>query len=422
VIPDHRSSARRLFVVSERLPRADESAGSRRLLAILTLLAAEADVALWVERDETTGRGALSAERVALARARLAAAGVRVLPAGWRSFTEALAGPAYAVALFEFHAMAARYAAFVRERQPSARVIVDSVDLHWARLASGAALGAESARRARRMRRVELATYRDADAVLVASTDDGLALSREAGMPAVSCVPIVAPIRPRAPMPRGRELSFVGHFDHAPNVDGLRWFVHAIWPRVLARHPGAHLSVAGTRVSDEVRGLASRPGVRLLGHVPDTAPLLDRAWLSIAPLRYGAGMKGKVVEAMASAVPVVTTPVGAQGLPAVSGEHLLVSEDPSSFADAAASLLDDPERSARIGLAGQRLVAAICAPEVVAPRLRRLIDEVTAAPPDAARAARTSGVAAWLRRWRSSGRHAAVTELRRQARWLARRA
>src|SRR5688572_31521199 len=97
------------------------------------------------------GRAALSPSRVAEARARLAAAGVHVLSGGWRSLTDALSGPPYAVALFEFHAEAARYAPFVRERQPEIRVIVDSVDLHFARLATGAAIGVESSRRARRM-------------------------------------------------------------------------------------------------------------------------------------------------------------------------------------------------------------------------------------------------------------------------------
>src|SRR5688572_33414374 len=109
-----RPPAPALLIVSERLPRADESAGSRRLLALLSLLAPAARIDLWVERDETTGRAALSPSRVAEARARLAAAGVHVLSGGWRSLTDALSGPPYAVALFEFHAVAARYAPFVR--------------------------------------------------------------------------------------------------------------------------------------------------------------------------------------------------------------------------------------------------------------------------------------------------------------------
>ena len=405
--------------MSERLPRADESAGSRRLLALLTLLAPEARIDLWVERDETTGRGALSAERIAAARAALGGVQVHVMSHGWRSLSGALAGAAYDVVLFEFHAMAVRYAGFVRERQPGARVVIDSVDLHWARLATGATVGAESPRRARRMRGVELAAYRAADAVLVASRDDTSALAAEPGLPPVHEVPIIAPIRPRAAGPRAREALFVGHFDHAPNADGLRWFVREIWPRVWARDGGARLVVAGTRMTDEVRGSGAVPGVSVVGYVPDVAPLLDRAWLSIAPLRYGAGMKGKVVEAMASGVPVVTTPVGVQGLDVAAGEHALVAADAPAFVDAVAALLGDPARAERVGLAGQRHVAGLCSPAVVGPRLAAILDDVLRRP---AVARRPAVRVPRLRGWLLAGQHVAVTRMRRQAQWLIHRA
>jgi len=414
-----------VLVVSERLPRPDESAGSRRLLTLLALVARHHPVDLWIERDETTGHGALSRARVAEARTRLATAGVHVLAGGWRPLIDALSGPSYAVALFEFHAMAARYADLVRGRQGEARVIVDSVDLHFARLAAGAAIGVESARRARRMRRLELATYRAADAVLVASSDDALTLSAEGDLPAVYCVPTIASIRPRAEGPRDREALFVGHFDHAPNVDGLRWFVDDVWPRVCARDPHARLTVVGTQVPDAVRAFGSRPGVSIVGYVPDVTPFLDRARLSIAPLRYGAGMKGKVTEAMAAGVPVVSTPVGVQGLGVVSSEHALIAEEASSFAAAVTTLFDDPSAAECIGLAGQQHVSGICSAEVVEPQLRRLLEETLDRPPrrTAVRhAAPAAALTHWVRRWLLAGRHAAVTSMRRQAQWLIHRA
>jgi glycosyltransferase involved in cell wall biosynthesis len=235
-------------------------------------------------------------------------------------------------------------------------------------------------------------------------------------------VPIIAAVRPRAPGPREPEALFVGHFDHAPNIDGLRWLVEHVWPGVVAERPEARLTVIGTRATDEVRGFGSRPGVRVLGYVPDVAPFLQRARLSVAPLRYGAGMKGKVVEAMAWGVPVVTTSVGAQGLGLTPGEHALVADEAAPFAAALAGLLGDAWRAEQIGLAGQRHVARLCAPEVVGPPLHRFLDEVLHRPPRPATVPPAAALVQWLRRCRLAGRHAAVSTVRRQAQWLLHRA
>jgi hypothetical protein len=119
--------------------------------------------------------------------------------------------------------------------------------------------------------------------------------------------------------------------------------------------------------------LANLKGVRVIGYVPDTGPYLDRATLSIAPLRFGAGMKGKVTEAMAAGLPVVTTSVGAQGLKVTPGKHLLLADSSSDFANAVVRLLNDPDYGIDLGKNGQKFIASTCGPLII----EKQIEEIT---------------------------------------------
>ena len=120
---------------------------------------------------------------------------------------------------------------------------------------------------------------------------------------------------------------------------------------------------SGLREADETSVMAE--GVEYLGHVPDTTPYLDAAAVSVAPLRYGGGMKGKVNEALAHGVPVVTTSIGAQGFDAADGREMFIADEPLTFANAVVRLLGDRPLQEKIGAAGQALNARYCSPEVV---------------------------------------------------------
>ena len=362
----------RLLVITERLPRPDESSGSARLLAIVTALARHATVDLWVELDESEGPRRLSTARVAADRERLVREGVFVLPTGWPGLREAL-NRTYDTVVIEFYHVASRYLRVLRDHHPHAAIVVDSVDVHFARLTSGVGVGAVHANWARDVHRDETAVYRAADAVLVASSGDGEALAREPGMPGAICVPSIVQLRPRPATHRAHEAIFVGHFHHAPNLDGVRWFVEAAWPSVRARVPDATLSIIGSYASADVYALGAADGVTVHGYVEDLWPHLDRAAASIAPLRFGAGMKGKVAEALSAAIPVVTTSIGAQGLDLVHQQHAWVADDAASFADALVEVFRDPARAAVVGEQGQRQVAAVCGPDAIEAAITALL-------------------------------------------------
>lgn len=311
---------------------------------------------------------------------RLREIGVNVLNLVGTSVASALPSVNYDVGWFETYAWAALIIDEFKDRQPQAFSIVDSVDLHFLRAAGAADLGVLPRAGADEIRRHELETYRKVDAVVAVSDAEAAVLRHEFGIRQVFVIPNIVPLRPCAPRSgRLRELLFVAGFAHPPNADGLMWFMHEIWPPIVAGAPGVSLRIVGSQPPPEVLNLANRPGVRVEGYVPEVGPCLDRAAMSIAPLRYGGGMKGKVCEAMASGVPVVTTSVGIQGIPAVDGVDVLVADDPARFSAAVLSLLANPARAEEIGHSGQRL-ARLFTPEATQGLVHHVIDSLCDRP------------------------------------------
>ncbi len=340
---------------------------------MLQLLALHHRVDLWIKSDEK----ATSNQDLVYYQKQLAHAGIRLLPYQSGYMTEFLAKTYYDIGLFEFYSIAEKYMREFRHCQPHAKIIVDSVDVHFAREMLGAEVGVIELERAEKTRHRELAVYQAADAVITVTEEDCEILLAQGDMPMVYIVPNIMPIRHRATNPRQHNVLFIGGFRHPPNLDGLRWFMQKIWHLVLTNVPEAHFIIIGSYPTDAIYQFGKHPGVTVSGYVPDTTPYLDQAMVSVAPLRYGAGMKGKVNEAMASGVPVVTTSVGAQGLQATSGEHLFIADEPEMFAHAVIELLQNPKRGERIGLAGQQLTAQLCHPESVKQTLRTMLTDLS---------------------------------------------
>lgn len=150
----------------------------------------------------------------------------------------------------------------------------------------------------------------------------------------------------------GRPLVFVGSMDWAPNADAVRWYADEILPRVRARVPDAHFYAVGRNPDRGLRALNGRPGLSVLGGVPDVRPYLLAAELAPVPLRSGGGTRLKILEAQAAGRAVVSTTVGAEGLDLVNGKEILLADGAEHFAAKLIALLEDPERRAAIAAAG----------------------------------------------------------------------
>jgi glycosyltransferase involved in cell wall biosynthesis len=150
------------------------------------------------------------------------------------------------------------------------------------------------------------------------------------------------------------------------------WFVEHVWPRIRARAPDVVFRIAGSDPTPEVVALGRLPGIEVLGYVPDLTPHFDAARVFVAPLRFGAGMKGKVGQSLVNGLPIVATAIGAEGMSLVDGEHLLVADAAANFAECVLSLLDDDELWGRLQRQGRALIGQTLSEAVVARRLEAL--------------------------------------------------
>jgi len=157
---------------------------------------------------------------------------------------------------------------------------------------------------------------------------------------------------PGLPFAQRHDLVFVGGFRHPPNVDAVRWFVQAIFPHVRARLPGIRFHCIGSDVPAELRGFSDREGVIVHGHVADIDPYMDGCRIAVAPLRYGAGVKGKVNLSMAHGQPVVATSCAIEGMHLADGDDVLVGDDEDAFAAQVVRLHSDAALWQRLSEAG----------------------------------------------------------------------
>jgi glycosyltransferase involved in cell wall biosynthesis len=175
------------------------------------------------------------------------------------------------------------------------------------------------------------------------------------------------------PGPEGRAgLLFVGGFWHVPNGDAVLWFVEHVWPRIQAQAPDVVFRIAGSDPTPEVLALGGRPGIEVLGYQPDLTAHFNTARVFVAPIRFGAGMKGKVGQSLVNGLPAVATPIGAEGMSLVADEHLLVADMAEDFAEAVLSLLQDDALWRRLQAQGRALIQATLSKPVVARRLETL--------------------------------------------------
>ena len=257
-----------------------------------------------------------------------------------------------------------------------ARIVYDTVDLHYRRLAREAEATGSRGRRAqaRVMRALERHAIRTAD-LAVAISDEELPLVERLGARRATVVPNIHEPRGDEPPPREARstLLFVGNFAHTPNVDAVDVLVREVMPRLWTTYPDLELLVAGRSFPAHVfPGLD--PRVQVLGWVEDLDAALDAALVLVAPLRFGAGLKGKVGYALARGTPVVTTTVGAEGFP--DGDALSVSEDADwdGFAANVRALLEDAELWTLRSRAGIAAVRARFAPDVIEPVIASVLE------------------------------------------------
>lgn len=209
----------------------------------------------------------------------------------------------------------------------------------------------------RRMERFEREECRRFDRVVAVSRADAEAIERQYGVASVADVPTGVDIEYFRPTgrstPEKHNLVFTGSMDWLPNEDGIVWFVDEVLPRVHERIPEVTLTIVGRNPPARIQALASRDArLRVTGSVPDVRPYIEQAAAFVVPLRVGGGTRLKIFEALAMERPLVSTTIGAEGLPLEHGVHALIADGPGPFADAIVQVLSDPEIATGLAQAG----------------------------------------------------------------------
>jgi glycosyltransferase involved in cell wall biosynthesis len=231
---------------------------------------------------------------------------------------------------------------------PGTPVIFDTEDLHFVREQRGAELESDKIAMAlaNKTKQNELAAVRLAAHTLVVSDWEKSLLEQEVPGAKVSVAPVLVPPQVSiTPQQERKALVFVGNFSHTPNVSAIRWFLDEVWPLLDPMLANEGIDIVGQN-PPEWLVLLNSPSIRVRGWVPDSKSFVMSARVSVAPILFGAGIKGKIGEAIACGTCVATTQVGAEGMGLVDGVHAIVEDDPVLLAKRISALcmnLDERE-------------------------------------------------------------------------------
>ena len=274
-----------------------------------------------------------------------------------------------------------RYLPIARAFAPQAKVLYDTVDLHWVRFERSSVTRTNPHEanslldRSRRYKRLELANAQSADTTLAISEDEKLTLLNEIPNLNVAVLPNLHEIANwRVPFGDRQNLFFIGGFDHEPNIDAVLFFISEIMPLIRLEIPEIRFHIVGSNMPASIRDMATK-NIVPVGYVEDVEPYFAQSRIFVAPLRHGAGMKGKVGQSLSYGLPVVTTQIGAEGIGLVDDEHALIRNSAEDFARAIISLYKDSVLWQRLSESGRELIRQRFSIEAVRNDLLRLVTE-----------------------------------------------
>jgi glycosyltransferase involved in cell wall biosynthesis len=293
-------------------------------------------------------------------------------------------GPSLTAAILSRPHPASRWLDSVREFAPAAVVAYDTVDLHWVRESRRFALSSadrapENGRivaqgpKAAALFELELAMVRASDITVAVTEQEREQILANVPDARVVVIPTIHAVSEQVGSAKGRkDVLFVGGFEHPPNADAVTYLVHQVMPHVWQRKADVSVTIVGGSAPPEVEGLASSR-VHIKGWVADLDPLLESARTMVVPVRFGAGVKGKITQGLAAGLPVVTTEVGAEGLDGRDGENMLIADDAEALAERIVRIVEDDSLWQTLSRGGLELVTQKCSPKVLDERMRELL-------------------------------------------------
>jgi glycosyltransferase involved in cell wall biosynthesis len=384
---------RKQALVCGLMPECDRDSGSRRVADLIAFLQEAGWCVTFVSHHEKHGlRYSRDLQR----------RGVAVYSDSKLWLEQLLTSGRFELALLALWPIAESYVSLIRRLSPSTRIIIDSVDIHFIREARRAFQDAAERAGSRllgigyasKMLR-EMNTYISADAVLAVSRKEAELINDLSSDPSLAHeVPISEDLAP-SPVPFAERagILYLGCFRHTPNIGAVQYLCKDILPqldpRLLAEHP---VLIVGDGLNEKICAYGDGlPHVRMVGWVPSVLPYLQRSRITVVPLLYGAGVKGKLVQALMVGTPSVSTSIGAEGMNLRTGEQVLIADDPASFADSMSRLLSDQDLWQHLARAGRAHIMAISSRETVRRRFLQVVSAVCARAPKPLMIAKSDG-------------------------------
>ncbi|KAB7772309.1 glycosyl transferase [Xanthomonas maliensis] len=331
---------RQVLILDECVPQPDRDSGSLRQFNLIRLLCAEgAHVVFVPTRREHAGEHTRALQQL----------GVEVW---YAPFLDGIGtwlrqhGVRFSSVLLVRHHVAHACLPLLQQYAPQARTLFDTVDLHYLRERRGAEIAGDAnlLRAAERTRQRELEIMAATDVTVLVSAAEQEQLRADAPKIRTALLSNLHEVAgPGGSFAQRRDLVFVGGFRHPPNADAMQWFISTIFPLIRAQLPEVTFHCIGADLPAALQLLADEcPGVQVHGHVPDLRPYMEQARVAVAPLRFGAGVKGKINLSMAHGQPVVGTSCAVEGMHLRDGEDVCVADDADAFAAAVVRLYQDP--------------------------------------------------------------------------------
>jgi len=334
-----------VLIVEATLPTYDEDSGSLRLFTLIKMLVQLGyKVTFFPDNLDSNVKY----------RQALEALGVEVFHGDY-TLGDALSYRQFTFALVCRVEIGYRYLSFLRLMSPQTKIFYDTVDIHYIREQRQAEIenNPQLALKAQETKRKELSNCVLADCVLTVTEEDARHLQQELPKLNYAVLPNVHLAQPLAETTFAQRegLVFIGNYNHQPNEDAVYYFVEQVLPKIQAVLPQVCLYVVGSNLKETMKQWAS-DYVKIVGWVEQVAPAFAQRRVFVSYLRYGAGMKGKLGQALSLGLPVVTTSIGAEGMALIQGETALIADDPDQFAAAVCQLYTDEalwEKLARQG-------------------------------------------------------------------------
>ncbi|MFK5970105.1 MAG: glycosyltransferase [Candidatus Marithrix sp.] len=356
-----------VLVIDATLPSFDEDSGSLRLYTLLKI---------WTNLGYRITFFPDNLDSNFKYRHALEALGVEVFHTNY-GIADAMAHRQFDFALICRVDIGQRYIPFVRLLSSKTVIFYDTVDIHYIREQRQAEIenNPELATMAKHTKRKELANCISADKTITVTQDDGYHLQQELPNLEFAVIPNIHQQQavPTTSFEQRDGLVFIGNYNHQPNEDAMYFFVQDVLPKIHKRLPNVRLYLIGSNMKDKLKALASEY-VEIIGWVDEVEPEFAKRRVFVSYLRYGAGMKGKLGQALSLGLPVVSTTIGAEGMGLKNGETALITDEADSFAEAVSHLYDDSKLWNKLSQQGRNYIEEQYGETAVKNKLQTILD------------------------------------------------